>query len=206
MKIPCLLLVPGLICWLMTGFQQPVSPKADVQIPFGKAPNIDGQLEETEWRDARSVAIEVEKNWQVTVLMKHDETHFYFAFQNLKRGTAERYPEVVLDLDHNRATTWDQHDWWFHASYNDCDGHGKFNVWDCTPTKSGWSANNFPLTGNQAIEIKISFEKVGFDPKSSRPFGLAFNVTDTQKLYHFWPARAQLHNPGSWATVKLVQK
>ena len=176
-----------------------VSSESDYSFPVGSTPVIDGVLNPNEWTDAAYGFIDVEKGWKVKVFYKRDRSSLYFAFSELKHNGQERYPEIMIDAKGDRG----EDDWWIHISYNDCEAKGRYNVWNCTPTKPGWKANNFPLSDPGIVEAEVTYEKLGFAPRVPEKIGLAFNVTDTRNAYHFWPAKARLDNPSSWAMVKL---
>jgi hypothetical protein len=176
---------------------------AQTEFPTGKPSVIDGILEPGEWNDAAKAVINVEDDWKITVFFKKDSSNFYFCFTDLQYEDKELYPEVLLDIDSDRSLEWNKDDWWFHASYNDCEGEGKFNVWNCTKSKEGWNANNFPLDSGAVVEFQISFEKVKFDPVQNQTIGLAFNVTDTAELYYFWPSEATLESPETWSVIQI---
>ncbi|MCI0489016.1 MAG: hypothetical protein L0229_20680 [Blastocatellia bacterium] len=175
----------------------------DHSFPFGKTPVIDGVLKADEWADAASAFIDVEEGWRVKVFYKRHASNLYFAFSDLKNKGRERYPEIMIDAKGDRGASWGGDDWWLHISYNDCEGKGRYNVWNCTPAKPGWKANNFPLPDPGTVEAEVSYEKLGITPGVSKMIGLAFNVTDTRSDYDYWPASARLADPSSWAAVKL---
>ena len=175
----------------------------DHSFPVGKTPVIDGILKSGEWADAASAFIDVENGWRVKVFYKRDGSNLYFAFTDLKKKGRERYPEIMIDAKGDRGESWGGDDWWLHISYNDCEGKGRYNIWNCTPEKPGWKANNFPLADPGMVEAEVSYEKLGIIPGVSKVIGLAFNVTDTRSDYDFWPSSARLAAPSSWASVKL---
>jgi len=175
-----------------------------IDIPRGRSPAVDGVLSPGEWDDAAVVEIAVEPGWNVPVRVKRDDHALYVAFVNVKPEEAERYPEVLLSVRGTRDGAWTASDWWFHASYQDCEGQGVFNNYQCSPTKPGWEANNFPLEPPGVVEIRISFDKIGLDPAGAAEIGIAFNVTDTREVWAFWPRTATLEDPGSWATARMV--
>lgn len=177
---------------------------AAIDIPSGRSPVVvDGVISPGEWDDAAVVEIAVEPGWNVPVRVKRDDRALYVAFANVKPGEAERYPEVLLAVRGARDGAWTASDWWFHASYQDCEGQGVFNNYQCSPTKPGWEANNFPLEPPGVVEIRISFDKIGLDPARAGEIGIAFNVTDTHEVWSFWPQGATLEDPGSWATARF---
>jgi len=178
---------------------------AEIDIPRGRSPVVvDGVMSPGEWDDAAVVEIGVERGWTVPVRVKRDDHALYVAFVNVKPEEAERYPEVLLAVRGTREGGWSASDWWFHASYQDCEGQGIFNNYQCSPTKPGWEANNFPLEPPGVVEIRISFDKIGLDPARAGEIGIAFNVTDTREVWSFWPRTATLEDPGTWATARLA--
>lgn len=176
---------------------------SDHSIPSGSTPVVDGVIKADEWTDAAFAFIDVEKGWRIKVFYKRDASSLFFAFSGLKNNGKERYPEIMIDAKCDRGEEWTGDDWWLHVSYNDCEGKGRYNVWNCTPTKPGWTANNFPIPEPGIVEAQVSYEKLGIAPDTTKEIGLAFNVTDTRSAYDFWPASARLKNPSSWAVVRL---
>jgi hypothetical protein len=113
----------------------------------------------------------------------------------------ERYPDVFLDVNNDKNIVWSTDDWWLHASYNDCEGNGLYNVWSsCQPSHPGWNANNFPLSSPGIIEIEINYSKIGMQNSISDTIGIGFEVSDTYTNYHYFPASSLIGNPSTWAT------
>ena len=175
-----------------------------INIPTGTKPTIDGVLSPNEWSDADSVDIEVQANWTVKVYYKHTNSCLYIAFTGLVTMFGERYPDVMLDINNDRSTSWNGDDWWLHASYNDCEGKGEYNKWtSCQPAHSGWTANNFPLISPGIIEMEITYAKIGISNMSNDTLGLAFEVSDTYSNYHYYPSGAIIGNPSTWTNGRL---
>jgi hypothetical protein len=173
-------------------------PGDAIDITSGAAPTIDGTIGSGEWDGAASVEIEVRAGWTVTVMSMHGPTDLFFAFTGLVDGMDERYPEVLLDVNDDSTTSWGADDWWFHASYNDCEGDGRPNDWStCTPSATGWEANNFPLTTG-VVEMRISYSKIGLVPGAGLTMGIGFDVTDTSAEWAYWPSGADLDDPSTW--------
>lgn len=177
-----------------------------LQIPVGKSVTVDGYMRGNEWYDAMPIGlIPVEEGWDVSVFAKRDDKNLYFVFVN-SQLEEERYmcPEVLIDVDGDLKADWESDDFWLHASFNDCEAVGAFNVWEsCAPEKPGWQASNFPLVPPGHMEFSISFEKLGITDPSGARIGLALNVTDTQKKWLFWPENAKMESPATWAIVHL---
>lgn len=175
------------------------APRPRLEVRRGTTPKVDGVIASGEWDDAGEVFIDVEAGWRVAVRFKHDAAFLHVAFLGLRHGGAERYPEVLVDARSDATATWGPDDRWIHASYRDCDADGRPNVWNCAPERAGWAANNFPVSEAGVVELRISLGRLGRVPGSTRPMGLAFNVTDTRERWHFWPAGATLESPATWA-------
>jgi hypothetical protein len=171
----------------------------EVNIPFGTIPIIDGVISTDEWTDADWRLIDVQLNWEVKVCYKHSDSSLFFAFIGLKTTYGERYPDILLDIKNDKKNSWNPDDWWFHASYNDCEGHGNYNNWlSCIPDHPGWSANNFPLSEPGIIEMEISYSKIGLSIPNNDTIGIAFEVSDTHTDYHYFPFYAEIGDPSSW--------
>lgn len=181
-------------------------------IPRGSAPNIDGLLSSGEWFDAAQVSIPVEANWEVKVLLKHDAENLYLAFQGVEFGGKRLFPEVMIDPEWRRGERWSADQLWLHVSQNLCEGRGEFNVYErngvfqCSHTKSGWDANN-PADGAGAIEVRVSFKKMGLLTSNDQVIGLALDVTDATgsatQLFRYWPEGAEIARPATWGVALL---
>lgn len=155
-----------------------------------------------------TLAVPIEAGWTIRFRCNHDDRELTCIVANLKHGKEERYPELLIDPQNRRSSHWHRGQWWFHSSYNLCEGNGEFNVYvrngtpQCTKTKPGWRANHFPLRGDDLMTIHLSLTKIGL--LAGRPFGFAVDVTDTQSEWHFWPPGACLKSPQTWGVAKLV--
>ncbi len=180
-----------------------------LRVPGGSGVVINGELGPGEWSDAKSINIEVEPGWKVTILFKHDSRNLYFAFEGLVRGQDRRFPELLIDPQGTRSKTWRRGEWWLHSSFNLCEGNGDFNVYErrgvfqCSQEKTGWSANHFPLTAAAVMEMQISLAMLDLTPKKGTNFGLAIDLTDTQEHWTFWPTNAHLAHPNTWGKAVL---
>ena len=190
--------------WTLVSCEGRTSRGNRLVIKHGSTPIIDGILSSDEWKDAESVRIGVEQGWTVEVFYKHDGSNLYIAFSNLIRKDRAIYPEVLLDIANGKTSSWNSDDWWFHTSYNDCEGKGVYCVYtfgndgSCQKDHGDWAANNFPL--NQGIiEIKIPYSKIGLIPSQGKTVGIAFDVTNATTKWYLWPAAAQLESPSTWA-------
>jgi hypothetical protein len=158
--------------------------------------------------DSVEVSITVTPSWVIRFDCNHDAQELVCRIYNLSNGDAKRFPELLVDAQNKRSTRWKKGQWWLHSSYNLCEGNGEFNlykrdgVFQCSKQKSGWKANTFPLKENEPMEIHISLAKLRLVP--GRDFGLAFDVTDTQTRWNFWPEGAKLESPFTWSKARLI--
>ncbi len=186
---------------------------SETRIPNGAGVVVDGKLTPGEWDYAASAQIRVQPDWNIQVRFRHDDKNLYFLFQGIKRGKERLYPEIFLDPQNLRSLQWQQGQWWFHVSYNLCEGNGEPNVYtrngvlQCAHQKDGWEANNPPGPNTEAVEVRISFAKLGIQPRSGLRFGLALAVTnatgDRAQKWFFWPETAKVSWPASWEQVVL---
>jgi hypothetical protein len=186
---------------------------SNIHIPKGHSATADGIISPREWDDAASTQIAIRPDWKVQVRFKHDDQNLYFAFEDVSHGTERMYPEIFLDPGNLRSAAWEKGQWWFHVSYNLCEGNGEPNVYRkngvflCAHQKDGWEANNPPNTNTRTVEARISFSKLALDMHPGVCFGLAVAVTDAtgDKLqrWFFWPPSANVNQPRSWKQAVL---
>ena len=178
-----------------------------LDIKHGGSIVIDGAFSSGEWSDANSLQIGIELGWTVQVYYKHDRSNLYVAFSNLVNNGRKLYPELLLDMTNGKTASWNSNDWWFHASFNDCEGDGVYGIYtfgdkgSCQKDHIDWTANNYPLSSEGIIEIKIPYIKVGLVPSSGKTVGIAFDVTNAVNKWYLWPAGAKLENPSTWAVA-----
>lgn len=182
-------------------------------IPRGKPVTVNGHIAFNEWHDAATIHITMSSTWKSTVGFKHDDKFLYFLFKGVKQGPERLFPEIVLDPKFRRTDAWEKGQWWFHVSGNLCEGDGEPNVYNragifqCSHQKPGWDGNNPPLPDTNVIEIKISFMKVGIDPKRDRKIGVALGLTnatgDEKQKWYFSPPSATVERPATWGVAVL---
>lgn len=173
------------------------------QIPHGHTIKIDG-VKEAQWAGGLNYLVTVSDSWTIKITLMQDEQRLYFLFENLKVSESrELYPEVLIDGANDKSAHWDQNDWWFHTSYSNCEGKRKFNNYSSCKVgpKDGWEGNNFPLEIGQVVEIQI--EKELLQVSDGDVIGIAFNVTDTQENWYYFPESAYMESPSSWMTLRL---
>ena len=197
--------------WVTYGLN--VAQDSPTHIPSGHAIVPDGKLSPGEWDDAASTEISIQPDWKVRVRFKHDDQNIYFLFEQVKHGKERLYPEILLDPHNLRSERWEKGQWWLHVSYNLCEGDGEPNVYtrngvfQCAHQKEGWEANNPPSAETEAIEVRVSFSKLGIQPSPGMRLGLALAITDASgdrnQKWFFWPPTATVRSPRSWEEVRL---
>ena len=163
----------------------------------------EGRLSVSEWEDAGSVSIDLDSARNVVVHYKRDRDAIALAFTNVSRWGIKLFPELLIDLDNERDSVWSLQDKWFHVSYEDCEGAGEYDVWDCAPLKRGWFANNFPTA---AVEMRLSLEHLGLNPDSATTIGLALVLMDSTGARVYWPEGATIENPSTWGQATIGRK
>jgi hypothetical protein len=203
----------NILSWwvLFAIFFQAQIPKT--HIPDGHVAVCDGKLSPGEWDDAASALIVVRPDWRIRVRFKHDDQNMYFLFEQVKHRKERLYPEIFLDPHNSRSDQWEKGQWWLHISYNLCEGNGEPNVYNkngvfqCAHQKDGWEGNNPPKEDTEAIEVRVSFSKLGIQPTPGLRLGLALALTnatgDSIQKWFFWPATAKVAAPRSWGNVVL---
>lgn len=182
-------------------------------IPRGKPVSVDGHIASNEWHDAATTHITISSTWKSTVSFKHDDKFLYFLFTGVKQGPERLFPEILLDPKFRRTEAWKKGQWWFHVSGNLCEGDGEPNVYNragifqCSHQKPGWDGNNPPPPNTDVIEVKVSFIKVGIDPKRDRRLGVALALTnatgDDKQKWYFSPSNATVGRPATWGVAVL---
>jgi hypothetical protein len=186
---------------------------AQLGIPFGVAPVIDGAFDAAEWSDAAKLELFTDAGAvHARVHLMHDGERVYIAFEYVENAGGELViPEILVDPDNGKAATWQADDWWFHVSAQDCDAQGAYDDYSrshCGITRAQWAGlPNFapdpysvPLP---AIEIAIPFSML---PASAGPaFGLCLTVSAwPSETRGYWPADADIRSPATWGEAILV--
>jgi hypothetical protein len=64
--------------------------------------------------------------------------------------------------------------------------------------------NEHPLleNGNDNIEFQISLKKLRIDTTGSKnQIKIAFKLSDVSELHSYWPQKAQIRSPQTWAKL-----
>ncbi|MGE3800556.1 MAG: hypothetical protein AB7H80_06015 [Candidatus Kapaibacterium sp.] len=183
-----------------------LSAQEIIDLPFRSAPTIDGNFTSEEWADATSIAIEVAGSTGSVVFLKHDGANLYLAFTGTF-GSSFLFPEINIDRENSKGTTWSESDWWFHISGTDCESKGKPNDYsDCAPDQEEWfGIPNFSQSQvPEVIEVLIPFTKLGVGSTLPDTLGMALDLTNTVNAWYYWPVGGKAENPSTWGTVILL--
>ncbi len=171
-------------------------------IPYGSSVNIDGIVSNNEWKDADSLILGT--STQTKVLYKHDSLNLLVAYIG-KLESSSRIPELLIDVNNDKSTTWSSDDWWFHVSAQDCDYQGAYANYDsCGIVRPNWKAvenMDFGLPQapfNDTVEIEIPFSTLPITLSETDTIGLSFLVTNLFSTWTHWPVSANRNNPSTW--------
>ncbi len=168
---------------------------------------IDGLLNEQSWAFADQVWI-VNGNDSIKVRSLYNNANLYFAFTGKLESANVLFPEILIDADNQRATTWQTNDWWFHVSATDCENKGAYGVYNnCLLVQPGWrGVPNFnpgmPMT--DTVEIAIPLSKLETTIQAGNTINISVLVTNTFSTYKHWPATADRNKPSTWGTLSFV--
>jgi L-ascorbate metabolism protein UlaG (beta-lactamase superfamily) len=188
-----------------------VASPAPLEIPLGSAPVIDGTFDPLEWLDATTIAFTANAGAiDVRVHLVHDGEELYAAFEYPKYPDGELImPEILIDADNEKEEDWEDDDWWFHVSAQNCDARGEYdNYGRCGLTRPAWLGRPNFAPGSasaplDAIEIRIPLGMVGI--ASGEPFGLALTVDAwPSETRGYWPDDASIESPATWGEAVLV--
>lgn len=182
------------------------SGKAQVfQINCSPPPQLDGIEAADEWFMATEV--QVTAGPITTIACMHDSTNLYFLFRNNLESILH-FPEILIDVNNSKETTWQADDWWFHVSATDCENQGASDVWtNCQEVQPDWVAVNNIVPGlpyTDTIEIAIPFSKIGYTLGSGDSIGIAFGVMSAGGTWYVYPENADKPSPSTWATAAII--
>lgn len=180
---------------------------ANVTIPSGAAPQLDGRFTPGEWDDAASQTLTIGSGTAVQIHYKHDAAHLYVAFSGLDQGETALFPELLLDAGHDSNLAWNADDFWFHVSTNLCQGRGPEARWQQCGTPDGWQATNFSQSLS-TIEMQIPYTLLGLPTGTDQPIAIGWAVMQLtaadEEVRTFWPATAVFDQPATWAKGTAV--
>jgi hypothetical protein len=175
-------------------------------IRAGTVISPEGKIGAGEWADADSLHIRLDSNHTVTVQYKHDAENLAVRFTGVTTKSFQVEPELLLDLNNSKDSTWQADDLLLHVGYQDCEGRGGYENLECGILQRGWFANNLPASGPGIVEMKISFSRLGLKTGIETPIGLAFALQKPDQSRVIWPATAETVSPATWGTVSILVK
>lgn len=177
----------------------------NLYIPLGTSPLTDGLFHRSEWTGADSVVIPISSNKSTKVYFKHDNTKLYVAFAGNLQSGGNYFPEVLVDSQHDRATTFASDDWWFHVSATDCEYQGQYgNYSNCSVVRPNWTAlPNFVFGGPavDTVELEISFSTLGITTNDT--IGLSFLLNNFTAVQAY-PLSSIETNPSTWSSATFA--
>lgn len=185
-----------------TSTPTPQPRTANITIPAGTTPQLDGRFSPDEWADAASQTIVVAEAINVQTYSKHDAANLYVAFTGLDQGEMALFPELLLDTGYDSNTTWNEDDYWFHVSTNLCQGSGPEALWQQCGAVNGWRATSFAQNA-ATIEFQIPYERIGWQARTDQPIAISWAVmvltAADEESRSFWPETAVFDQPATWA-------
>lgn len=168
-------------------------------------PVIDGNLNESTWDAGLELEFRNSANTTFKATMTYDSEYLYIACQNLKDVDGIRHHAEVLINTDTPTSSWNDSCHWYHSSYTSCTATGTYYNWEnCIQQHLDWKVNNFPFTeGNNHMEFKISFTRLGIKPQKGTKFQLAVKISDSGTIHHYWPENASIEDPSTWGVVSF---
>jgi hypothetical protein len=180
---------------------------ANVTIPAGTAPQLDGRFIPGEWDDAASQTIAVSEGVSVSIYYKHDDANLYVAYTGLDQGETALFPELLLDAGFDSNLTWNGDDFWFHVSTNLCQGRGPEARWQQCGASEGWQATDFRQSPS-TIEMQVPYALVKLPAGTDHHIAISWAVMQVtaadEEARAFWPATAVFDQPATWAKGTAV--
>lgn len=175
------------------------------EIPCGFTPEMNGVEQPDEWLPANYIPMMSATTTMVG--MMHDETHLYFIFSGHLESQIQ-FPEIYIDVNNSKDSTWQADDWWFHVSATDCDNMGSPDVYtNCQEVQPDWLGVNNIQPGSpvvDTVEIAIPFSKIGYNYGSGDPMGIAFGLNNVMNNLNIYPQGGNLLIPATWLTVTIL--
>ena len=166
----------------------------------------DGTMSPGEWDDAPTVPVPLGTGNTAHVAVAVDAWGIFLGFLgNLESD--QRFPEVLLDADHDAGAAWNTDDHWFHVSATNCHHQGEYGIYDdCSTFPPDWSAHpgftpSPPLT--DSVEVAIPWWYLGLSPLPGDTVGIAFVLTNTVNVWDGWPAGSDRMAPDTWGDLVI---
>ncbi len=173
-------------------------------IQKGNSVNVDGKVEKGEWDDAKEYVFTNPEIAKCRVLLKHDGNNLLMLYLMKEfKDSIIVLPEFFIDSKNNKGVKWENDDYWFHVSAQDCYSIGKREDYSkCKVEGEQWHAvPNYPFGNNwkriEEIEISVSFEFANLKPGTE--FGLCLSVAIyPENIRKNIPAAASEDKPLTW--------
>jgi len=140
-------------------------------IPQGSDIKFDGIIGSDEWLDAVEMTFPNQNNIGAKVFMKHHNDNLLIAYTFSERtDSIYVFPEIFIDTQLDKSSNWEEDDFWFHVSAQDCYSVGKREDYSkCRTDDQIWKAiPNYPFGDEFVIlnefEISIPFDLLKIEP------------------------------------------
>jgi hypothetical protein len=184
-----------------------VLPAQSVIDAWPGSPLVDGIISTGEWSAAPFITIGTAPGDTCHVAVQADGQSVYFAFMGDLESANVLFPEVLIDVDHDRTPAWNADDHWFHVSATDCHHQGAYAVYDdCLLVQPDWTGAPNILPGapiSDTVEIEVPWNKLGLVPQEGDTLGLCLLLTNTASLWRTWPSGASRLAPDTWGELVL---
>jgi len=165
-------------------------------------PNSQAQTYTISKSNPLSSSIVLDNNTTIKITSNYTSEKLTVQFNSTKNSQHISFvPEILIAT--NNSEKWDSNTHWFHTSYGNCYGNGHYYFWDdCNSNPDGWSVKkNKSVSEN--VTFTISWKKLGITPQPGLKLYLSFKLSSPENMVHYWPKKADIVTPNSWAIVTL---
>lgn len=180
------------------------------KVQIGKSIVFDGIIENKEWDDASIFTFKQNEFLNAKVFIKHDNQNLLILYlYNNQKDSTYYLPEFFIDTKLNKSKTWEEDDYWFHVSAQDCYSIGKREDYSkCSTADQIWKATpNYPF-GNEfkkidAFEISVPFELLNI--KSGQRIGICFSIAIyPEEMRLNYPNNSNEDIPETWLELTII--
>jgi hypothetical protein len=168
---------------------------------------IDGLIEAREWANPDTIVVLLPDGRNIRVLQQRGPDSLDFAFLGLG-GNAPKpiYPEILLDVSGRFPPQFGRESWWFRIATSRCVAHASTDGLECGVQLAGFEASAPPRERQDALEVRISFSLLEFNPTTIPEIAFALRFADDQEfLAASWPLQAELVRPDTWSRLNLAE-
>jgi hypothetical protein len=181
---------------------------AQNSIAEGKSVHIDGKITKGEWCDAKIYLLQDHEYFSSKFFLKHDSENLLIAYiieynDSINNDTIFTMPEIFIDSKNDDGNEWQNDDFWFHVSAQDCYYQGEKDNYDnCRPDYLVWRASpNYPFgNSNERIpvfEVSIPFDLIQVHINDTIGICVSLMVYPDEKALYF-PENTKAEIPASW--------